>query len=312
MKNNEKISVVVPVYGCPKALPELYKRVVDVFIDLNVDYEIILVNDGCPDGSWLEIEKICSKDENVMGIDLLRNFGQIHATNAGVDYATGDYIVVMDCDLQDKPEAIKDLYNKMLEGNDVVFVKRKNRKDNVFAITMSKLFYKIYNHYVSGYYDSDICNFCIVSKKVVDEYKKINDNNKSFTTTICWLNYKTDYIVYESEKRYEGKSSYTLGKKIDLAIDMLTSQSNKPLKTLIKFGVIVSIVGFIYLISQIVLYFIQGNINEGWTSIIASIMLFGGFVLISVGAVGIYVGNIFVQTKNLPGYIIKEIKNEKR
>lgn len=311
MERNVKISVVVPVYGCPGAIKPLYERLVKTINIITKSYEIIFVNDGCPKNSWQGIKEICKNDKKVIGINLSRNFGQLHSTNAGIDYASGDYIVSIDCDLQDPPEAIFDLYNEIDKGYDVVFAKRKNRKDSKLTILFSKLFYKVYNRLVDGYYDGDIGNFCIVKKEIVEEYKKINDKNKSFTTVLSWMGYNTKIIDIESDERYEGKSSYTFSKKLDLAIDMLTSQSNKPLKIVVYIGMIIAFASFIYLLVQIVKYLVLKNITEGWTSIIGAVFLMGGIMLISIGCVGIYIGNIFNQTKGNPEYLIKEIINKK-
>ena len=188
-----EISVVVPVYGCPEAVSPLYERLTETLMKITTSYEIILVNDGCPKDSWTEVEKVCKRDKKVVGINLSRNFGQVNATNAGIEYSSGNYVIVMDCDLQDEPEAITDLYQKIQEGYDIVFVGRKNRKDNGFVMFWSRLFYKIYNHMVEGYYNPDIGNYCIVKRKIVDEYCGLPEHNKSFTTI---LNDFKDIMLY--------------------------------------------------------------------------------------------------------------------
>lgn len=304
------ISVVVPVYGCPEALEPLYSRVVKTIKELKKSYEIILVNDGCPKGSWNVIEKICNKDKNVVGINLSRNFGQLHSTNAGIAHTKGKYVVLMDCDLQDRPEGIADLFNEIEKGYDIVFAKRKNRKDSKLTIWASKMFYAVYNHFVDGHYDGDIGNFCIVKRMIVDEYNKINDVNKSFTTMISWMGFKTSTIEIEGDDRYEGKSSYTLSKKINLAIDMLTSQSNKPLKALLFLGMVMVMISLFYLFIKIVMYFFGNEVPIGWTSLIAAILFTGGIQIICIGGVGIYVGNIFNQTKGMPDYLVQTILND--
>lgn len=304
-----KLSIVIPVYGCPEALHPLYERLIKAIKKITSDYEILLVNDCCPKGSWKIIQEICKKDKRVVGINLVRNFGQIHSTNAGLKYANGDYVVLMDCDLQDKPEGIIDLYKEINNNYDVVFSQRKNRKDAKLTIFLSKLFYKIYNLFVEGKYDGTIGNLCIVTKKVINEYNKINDNNKSFINYLFWMGFKSKTIEIESDERYSGKSSYTFTKKLNLAIETIISQSNKPLKILLKFGFCIAVVGFIFLLIQIITYFNNKDIQEGWTSIIASIFFMGGLILMCLGGTGIYVGNIFDQSKGKPEYIIDEIIN---
>ena len=304
-----KISVVIPVYGCPEALVPLHDRLVETLEQITGSYEILLVNDACPKGSWEKIVELCERDKKTVGINLSRNFGQIHSTNAGIRLAKGDYVVLMDCDLQDRPEGIADLYKEIEKGYDIVFARRKDRKDNGITLLLSGMFYKVYNFFVDGYYDKSVGNFCIVKRKIVDVYNQIKDNNKSFTTVLSWMGYKRSYVDIEGEERFEGKSSYNFSKKIDLAIDMLTSQSNKPLKAIAKLGFLIAFLAFIYLLVEVARYFFIGDLQEGWTSIIASIFLMGGILLIGLGAVGIYVGNVFLQTKGFPEYLIAETIN---
>lgn len=306
-----KISIVVPVYGCPEAIELLHERTVNAVKQITDDYELILVNDSCPKGSWKNIQELCKKDKKVVGINLSRNFGQVNATNAGIEYATGDYVVLMDCDLQDRPEAIVDLYAKIQEGNDIVFVGRQNRKDNPIQRFFSNSFYKVYNYLVDGYYNPAIGNFCMVSRQVVDEYCSLPEHNKSFTTILCWMGYRSDMIMVESDKRLEGKSSYNMRKRINLAIDMITFQSNKPLHFFVKLGVVIGMLAFLFIIYQLGVYIFVGGTPSGWMSLIAVVTLLGGIQLVSLGVIGIYIGNIFNETKNRKAYFIQEVLNGK-
>jgi len=304
-----KISVVVPVYGCPGAVEPLCSRLKSVITPITDEYEVILVNDGCPKNSWAEIEQVCAKDEKVVGINLSRNFGQVNATNAGIEYSTGEYVILMDCDLQDPPEAITQLYEKIQEGYDIVFAGRENRKDNAVVKFMSRQFYNVYNYMVEGYYNPDIGNFCIVRRMVVDEYCALPEHNKSFTTILSWMGYRSTMVMIEAEERLEGKSSYNMRKKISLAIDMITFQSNKPLLFFIKLGLTIGILALLYIIYQLFIYFIVGGAPSGWMSLIAVVSLLGGIQLVSIGVIGIYIGNIFNETKNRKSYFIQEIRN---
>ena len=166
------ISVVIPVYGCAKAIPELYMRLCQTMECITESYEIVLVDDCCPQNSWKEITKICEKDKKVKGIRLSRNFGQMKAILAGLESSNGDMVVIMDCDLQDRPEAIIDLYHKLQEGYDTVFSVRKNRKDNFLTKLLSLCFYRVYNYFTGGVYDNKIGNFSISRRKVIDAYLK--------------------------------------------------------------------------------------------------------------------------------------------
>ena len=188
------ISVVIPVYGCRDALIELYKRLSYTLVQLTDDYEIIMVNDSCPQNSWEIIEELCRTDFHVKGIELSRNFGQMKAILAGLDYSTGDWIVVMDCDLQDSPEEIIRLYNKAQEGYDVVFARRKERKDDSMKVFLANLFYKIYEFSTNGIYDGAICNFSIVKRNVIENYCRMREQHRGYVMYIKWLGFRQAVI----------------------------------------------------------------------------------------------------------------------
>ena len=305
------ISVVIPVYGCRAALPELHKRLCDSLGQITSEFEIILVDDCCPQNSWVEIKKICESDTRVVGIHLSRNFGQIRAITAGLDHAKGDWIVVMDCDLQDRPEAIIELYNKAQEGYDVVFARREERKDSFITKTLSKMFYKVYDYFTDGNFDNAICNFSISKRVVIDNYCRMREQNRAYTMFIKWLGFNQTAIDLKADERFEGKSSYNFRRKMKMAFEVITSQSNKPLLFAIKSGFFIALVAMIYILYLVCRFLFTGNVTAGWTSTIASIYLVGGILLCAIGVVGLYVGNIFNETKNRPLYVIAECLNEK-
>lgn len=303
------ISVVVPVYGCRAALEELYSRLTKTLNLLVKEYEIILVNDNCPQNSWEIIEKICAEDSHVVGVELARNFGQIQAITAGLDYSTGDWVVVMDCDLQDRPEEIANLYNKAIEGGyDAVFARRKNRKDSPLKIFVSKLFYKIYSWASGGNYDPAVCNFSISKRIVIDNYCKMRELHRAFVIYVKWLGFKITTLDVEHDPRKEGKSSYNMKKRIKMAIEILTSQSDKLLRLTINVGFFMVLCSIVAIIAIIIQYFVV-HVNPGWSSIIATICLVGGMIISSIGVVGIYIGNIFMQVKGRPLYVVRTVLN---
>ena len=210
------ISVVIPVYGCRTALPELHRRLVKTLEGMGVSFEIVLVNDCCPQGSWEEIEKICALDNRVVGLNLSRNFGQIQAITAGLDQSCGDWVVVMDCDLQDRPESIPMLYEKAQEGFDVVFAQREGRKDSGITKLFSKAFYKVYDYFTDGNYDSSISNFSISRRMVIDSYCRMREHHRAYTIFIKWLGFKQAHIPLPADERFEGESSYNFKKKMAL------------------------------------------------------------------------------------------------
>ena len=303
------ISVVIPVYGCRAALTELYRRLVESVSKITNEFEIILVNDNCPQNSWEVIEELCANDKRVKGIELSRNFGQMRAILAGLDYAVGEWIVVMDCDLQDRPEEIVRLYEKAQEGYDVVFARRKERKDNPLKVFLANQFYKVYRFATEGNYDGAVCNFSIVKKNVIGNYCRMREQHRGYVMYIRWLGFRQTIIDVEHDARYEGKSSYSLKKRIDMAIELLTSQSDKILKLFVSFGFVMSISAFLAIIGLII-YHYTAQVAVGWTSLIATNVLIGGIIIVVIGIVGIYVGNIFMQTKDRPLYVIRQMLNE--
>lgn len=303
-----KISVVIPIYGCRNALNELYSRLTSSLRKITEDYEIIFVNDSCPQNSWQIIQDICNTDNKVIGLCLSRNFGQMKAILAGLDYSSGDWVVVMDCDLQDNPEEIINLYNKAIEGYDVVFAKRLHRKDNFIKVLISKIFYKIYSFATEVKYDSSLCNFSILKRIVVDNYCKMRETHRAFVIYIKWLGFKQASIDVKHSKRKEGKSSYSFKKRLSMASDIIFSQSDKILKIIVYSGFFITFISILIVVFLIINYFVN-KVSPGWSSIIATICFIGGITISVVGVVGIYVGNIFMQVKERPLYIISDILN---
>lgn len=306
-----KMSVVVPVYGCKAALPELHKRLTESVGKITADYELIFVNDNCPQNSWGEIERICSFDNHTKGIELSRNFGQMKAILAGLDYANGDWIVVMDCDLQDRPEEIQRLYEKALEGYDVVFARRSDRQDKPLKVFLANQFYKVYRYATDGNYDGAVCNFSIAKKNVIESYCCLREQHRGYVMYIRWLGYRQAVIDVEHNDRYEGRSSYSLKKRINMALDLLTSQSDKVLRMFTSIGFIISILSFLVIIGLVIYHFVE-DVSIGWTSLIATTVLMGGLIIMVVGVVGIYIGNIYIQTKGRPLYVVRQILNDDR
>lgn len=306
------MSVVIPVYGCKAALEELCERLTVTVSSLVKEYEIILVNDNCPQNSWEVIQKMCEKDQHIVGIELARNFGQIQAITAGLDYSSGDWVVVMDCDLQDRPEEIANLYHKAVEGDyDAVFARRKNRKDGFLKVLVSKIFYKVYSWASDGNYDPAICNFSISKKIVIDNYCRMRELHRAFVIYVKWLGFKQTAIDVEHDPRKEGKSSYDFKKRMKMAMSILTSQSDKLLKFTVGLGFFIMFCSVIAILAIIVQYFVK-DVNPGWSSMIATVCLMGGLSIMCTGVVGIYVGNIFMQSKERPLYVVRTVLNDKK
>ncbi len=306
MRKKDFISIIVPVYGCCESLNKLYAKLKSTLETITTNYEIIMINDASPDNSWSNIVKLSKNDRRVKGIKLSRNFGQHYAITAGLAYAKGDWIVVMDCDLQDKPEEIIKLYNKAQEGYDIVFAQRKNRQDNFFKRLSSKLFYGLLSYLTNTKQDSSIGNFGIYSKSSIDAVLSMNDKLKYFPVMIRWVGFDSIPIIVEHASRDEGKSSYSFSSLMSLSIDIMLSFSDKPLKLAVKLGFIISSISFFVSLFILVKALVTEYIVPGWASTIMSLWFLGGLIIMVLGIVGIYVGKTFNQVKDRPSYIIQE------
>jgi glycosyltransferase involved in cell wall biosynthesis len=305
MNQNPIISIVSPVYKAEFFLEKLVSEIQKTMSLVDVSYEIILVDDRSKDNSWKIMKKLSCKE--VKCIRLSRNFGQHPAIIAGLTHAKGEWIVVMDCDLQDQPKEITKLYKKALEGFDIVLARRKQRQDSFLKKLSSVFFSKIYGYFTDTKYDNEIANFGIYNMKVIKSVLEISDYIKIFPLFIDFVGYNTTSINVEHAKRESGKSSYSLSKLISLAFNTIISFSNKPLKIFVKFGLTISLlsigVGFYYIYKA----FTHKIEVLGYTSIIVSIWFLSGVIITTIGVTGIYVGKIFDQTKNRPVFIIDEI-----
>ena len=307
-KTTPIISFVSPVYRAEKILDKLVKEINKVMLKLDVSYEIILVDDRSPDNSWKVIQEIAKNQNHVKGYRLSKNFGQHPTIMAGLSQAKGEWIVVMDCDLQDHPAEVEKLYNKAIEGFDVVFAKRTVRKDSFLKKLSSKVFSVLYGYLTDTNFDNSIANFGIYNKKVIKSVLDMQDYIKSFPLFVKWVGYNSYAIEVTHFEREEGKSTYTIKKLVKLAFDTIISFSNKPLKLFVKFGVLISFMAFISGIYTIYKY-LNGEIEVlGYSSLILSIWFLSGVLITITGIVGIYIGKIFDQAKNRPSFIIdKEI-----
>lgn len=304
-----EISVISPVYGCRESIQELYEKVTATLQKICSSYEIIFVNDNCPQNSWEVISAIAKNDKNVKAIKLSRNFGQHYAITAGIDYCSGNYVVVMDCDLQDKPQEIEKLYKKAIEGYDIVYGRRVERQDSFFKSFSSKLFHKTLEYFTESEHDHTIGNFGIYSKKVINALKNLKEKSRDFLLLVKIVGFKKTAIDVEHDARAYGQSSYTLSKMISLAVDSIVSHSNKPLKLIIQLGLMVSMLSFFVAVGLVVAHFTYGFSVEGWTSLMVSMFFLFGLLFGILGVIGLYIGKIFDQVKNRPLYIVDEIIN---
>lgn len=303
------ISIVSPVYRGEKMVAELVRRNVKSVTTITDDYEIILVNDASPDNSWEEIVKQCENNPKVKGINLSRNFGQHYAITAGLHYAKGDWVVVMDCDLQDKPEEIPNLYKKAQEGFDIVYARRVVRKDKFFKRLSSMLFHWVYNWLSGLETDKTIANFGIYKHCVIEEFNKMPERARSFPSLVTYLGFRDAAIDVEHAERAEGKSSYNLYKLFKLSFDVIVSNSNKPLRMAVGLGFGMAALSFLLALYNLIAKWIGIIQVEGFTTTIFSIWFVGGVMLFVMGILGLYMGKIFDQVKGRQLFVVRDVIN---
>lgn len=300
------ISVVVPVYRNEGSLPELYARLKAALEPLSPGFEIILVEDCGGDGSWDVIRSLAAADSRVLGLRFSRNFGQHYGISAGLDACRGAWAVVMDADLQDRPEEIPALYRKALEGFDVVVARRTGRKHNRTRRFSSFLFGKAFSYLAHMSYDARVGNFRIISRRVVLAYRRMRETLRFFPALIEWMGFPSAAVDVVHDERAGGRSSYSFRKLLRLAADAVIAYSDKPLRLSIKLGFVLSILSFFYGAYLIFRRLAQGVVVQGWTSLIVSVFFLGGIIIFLLGILGIYLIRTFDETKKRPLYIIRE------
>lgn len=309
-KDKIHISVVSPVYRAENIVSELVKQVSEAVLSITDSFEIILVNDASPDASWEKITEECKADKRVKGINLSRNFGQHYAITAGLSYAKGEWVVVMDCDLQDRPDEIPNLYRKAMEGYDSVFAQRKVRHDGFLKKNLSKLFYKLFSYLTETKQDASVANFGIYHYKVIEALLSMRDQIRFFPTMVQWVGFRKYYLPVKHSERFEGKSSYNFKGLFRLALNTIIAFSDKPLRLTVKLGFFITLVSFIVMFTYLIMYF-TGSIKVlGFTTLIISFWLLSGIIIFILGFVGLYIGKMFEKVKDRPTFIVKETINE--
>ncbi len=303
-------SVVVPVYNEEEVVFESYKRLKGVMEALREPYELIFVNDGSRDATPVIVRRICEIDASVRLIDFARNFGHQTAISAGMDYASGDAVVVIDADLQDPPEVIPEMIAKWREGYDVVYGKRAERKgETMFKRFTSAAFYRVLKSLTDVDIPVDTGDFRLIDRKVCDALKRIKERNRYVRGIISWLGFRQTGVEFVREKRFAGETKYPLKKMLRFAFDAITSFSFKPLKLSSYVGVAVSLGGFAYLMVVLYLKLFTDRTVTGWASMMAVSLFFNGVVLMMLGIIGEYIGRIYDEAKGRPLYVVREALN---
>lgn len=298
------ISVVVPVYRSPESLKELSSRLRNSLDSLVESFEVILVNDGSPDNSWEIIKEIAAEDSRFIGLNLSRNFGQHPAISAGLRNTSGEWIVVMDCDLQDQPEEIANLYQKALEGFDQVLAVRKNRQDKFLKRLSSKVFMKVLSYLSGQKMNHQVGNFGIFHRKVIAAINSMPEQARTFTLLSKWVGFSRCELEVEHMPRQYGKTSYSFRQLLSLGLTSVISYSDKPLRMTVSIGFGISVLSLLSALYLVIRHFFWDVSVIGWTSLIVAISFMTGVLMATIGIVALYIGRIFEETKSRPLYFI--------
>lgn len=308
MNTKKLLSVVVPVFNEIEVIDAFWAEMTTFVTSLkDMNYELIFVDDGSADGSYNKLVEFAHQDTNVRIIKFSRNFGHQIAITAGIDYAQGDAVVVIDADLQDPPSAIHLFIDKWNEGYDVVYGVREKRKgESWFKLITASLFYRILKKFTKIDIPVDVGDFRLMSKQAVVYFRKLRERDRFVRGLVSWVGFKQHGVKYLRDKRYAGKTKYPYKKMVQFAIDGITSFSSVPLKLASWLGFFTSIFAFGYAIN-ILIQKILGVTVKGLATVVIGMLFLGGIQLICLGIIGEYVGRIFNETKQRPMYIVEEI-----
>lgn len=283
-----QLSIVTPIYKGEKMLDELVRRITMSVTTITDEYEIILVNDQSPDDSWNVIKRICQEDKHVKGVNLSRNFGQHYAITAGLSLVQGEWIVVMDCDLQDRPEEIPNLYHKAMEGGfDIVYAQRQERQDKFLKRLSSTAFHAVFDWLSGIKSDKTIANFGIYHNQVIMEYNKMPERARAFGSLIRYLGFSVGYQPVVHAERAEGTSGYNFARLMKLAFDVMISNTNKPLKMAVELGLVMAVFSFVLALYNVFAKLFGIISVQGYTTTVFSIWFVGGILLMMMGVLGL-------------------------
>ncbi len=304
-------SIIVPMYNEEDVIPETYRRLTNVMDALNENYEIIFINDGSRDNTKAMLSELCKSDSHIKMIDFARNFGHQIAITAGMDYAAGECMVIIDGDLQDPPELIPEMIKIWQSGYDIVYGKRISRQgETLFKKFTAKVYYRLLGKLTDVDIPVDTGDFRLIDRKVCEALKQLPERSRYVRGLMSWVGFKQIAIEFERNERFAGETKYPLKKMLKLAMDGIMSFSYKPLKFASYIGTFISLISFVYLIFVLLQKLIfPESAQSGWASIIAVSLFFNGIILLMLGIIGEYIGRIYDEAKGRPLYIISELKN---
>lgn len=307
MQNNTLIvSVIIPCFNEEGNVKHVYNKLIDTF--KFYDFEIIFVDDCSNDLTLSKIKELSIKDDRVKYISFSRNFGHQNALNAGLKYAIGNCVISMDADLQHPPHIINELLSKWEEGFEIVnTIRLDNKNVSIFKRYTSNVFYTLLNYLSDLNLNKGAADFRLLDRKVVDTIKQdFNEYNLFYRGLIDWIGFRQCFVEYEPDKRFSGKSKYSFFKMIKFAITGITSFSVRPLKIAVFIGFLFTLISLLYGLYAIYQYLFNDETIKGWTSVVISVIFVGGINMLLIGIIGEYLGNIYMQVKNRPKFIISE------
>jgi len=306
MNNNFLLSIIIPVFNEKDNIKPLLQRLIPVV--KNYKYELIFVDDGSQDNTANEIKKYVEKNNNIRFISFLRNFGHQMALSCGYSLTKGDCVISIDSDLQDPPEIIPDLIEKWKKGSMVVYAKRQTRNvDNIFKRFSALFFYKVINFLSDTEIPTNVGDFRLLDKSVVEYLNSLPEQSRFLRGLVAWSGHPAEYIFYDREKRFSGKTHYSFSKMVNFALEGIISFSTKPLRLASLLGFIAATLGFLGIIYAVIgKFFFPEALVSGWAAIFVAIMFLGGVQLITIGIIGEYIGKIYIEIQKRPKYIIKE------
>ena len=311
-KQRKKLTIVVPIYNEEDCIHELIRRLksLTTLIDEKITIEYLFINDGSIDNSLELLTEHASKDSLIKVISLSRNFGHQIAVSAGLDHAEGDYVAIIDADLQDPPELIADMYSIIINGYDIVYAQRRQREgESWFKKITAKLFYRTLNILCNSEIPNDTGDFRIISKRVAEVISSMPEKHRFIRGLIPWTGYKSRALLYDRDKRYAGTTKYPIIKMLNLAIDAIISFSNRPLQLATKLGTLTIILAFFGILYMLYIKLFTSLPVPGITVTVVTILFMGGIQILLIGLIGEYVAKIFEQVKNRPLYLIEKTIN---
>jgi polyisoprenyl-phosphate glycosyltransferase len=299
-----QLSVVVPVYGCGECLVTLHERLTRTLADMVESYELVFVDDRSVDDGWAVLQRLARRDRHLRAFRLSRNFGQDAAITAGFAQARGEWVVVMDCDLEEAPEDIPRLWAAAQGGYDIVRTTRRGWRHSAFRRWTSRAYRRLT---LETDVRPDYSNLSLLSRRVVDAFLRLRDRDREYMIALDWLGFDSTTIEIEHHNRHAGESGYTLQRLVRVALDGMFFRSTVLLRLVVLIGFVIAVIGVVVATLEIVDYFAEPDKTvPGYTSLAVLLLVLAGFIIVSVGVVGLYVGRIFEQVKDRPLFLIDD------